>query len=325
MYLGGNQTDMQADEPHPQVQSVLETVEEADVLPLNQYGPEGAREVSRQMRPDVDGPEVGDVTDRTVPGPEGGEAVPVRTYRPEGEGPFPTVVFFHGGGYVIGDLDSHDVPCRHLVAESGCGVVAVDYRLAPEHPFPAAVEDAYAALEWVAANPGTVDGDGRLAVMGDSAGGNLAAVVSLMARDREGPDIDRQVLVYPAVSPREDWSSRVENAEGYYLEEPDMEWFGDCYYGSDVHEANPYAFPLVACSHADLPPATVLTAGFDPLRDEGVAYAEALEDAGVPVEHRNYEDAIHGFFTMLAPPADLDRAHEAVADVAADLRATFGE
>jgi len=325
MYLGGNRTDMQADEPHPQAQSVLETVEEADVLPLNQYGPEGAREVSRQMRPDVDGPEVGDVTDRTVPGPEGGEEVPVRTYRPEGEGPFPTVVFFHGGGYVIGDLDSHDVPCRHLVAESGCGVVAVDYRLAPEHPFPAAVEDAYAALEWVAANPGTVDGDGRLAVMGDSAGGNLAAVVSLMARDREGPDIDRQVLVYPAVSPREDWPSRVENAEGYYLEEPDLEWFGDCYFGSDVHEANPYAFPLVACSHADLPPATVLTAGFDPLRDEGVAYAEALEDAGVPVDHRNYEDAIHGFFTMLAEPANLDRAHEAVADVAADLRATFGE
>ena len=314
---------MQTDEPHPEVQSVLERVEEADVLPLNQYGPEGAREVARELRPDADGPEVGEVTDRTVPGPEGGDPVPVRIYRPEGEGPFPTVVFFHGGGYVIGGLDSHDVLCRHLVNESGCGVLAVDYRLAPEHPFPAAVEDAYAALEWAAANPGEVDGDGRLAVMGDSAGGNLAAVVSLMARDRDGPGIDRQVLVYPAVSPREDWPSRENNAEGYYLEESDMEWFGDCYYGSDVHEANPYAFPLVACSHADLPPATVLTAGFDPLRDEGVAYADALEDAGVPVVHRNYADAIHAFFTMLAEPAELERAHEAVAAVAEDLRGTF--
>ena len=168
-----------------------------------------------------------------------------------------------------------------------------------------------------------MDGDGRLAVMGDSAGGNLAAAVSLMARDRGGPEIDRRVLVYPAVSPREDRSSREANAEGYYLEGSDMEWFGDCYYASDVHTANPYAFPLVACSHADLPPATVLTAGFDPLRDEGAAYAEALEDAGVDAEHRNYEGMIHAFFTMLAGPVELDRAHEAVADVAGDLRTTF--
>ena len=314
---------MPSDQPHPQVQSLLETVEAADVLPLHQYGAEGAREVSAEMRPDVDGPEIGEVTDRAVPGPHGGEEIPVRIYRPEGEGPSPTIVFFHGGGFVIGGLDSHDVLCRHLVRESGCSVVAVDYRLAPEHPFPAAVEDAYAALEWVGSNPEEVDGDGRLAVMGDSAGGNLAAAVSLMARDRDGSGIDRQVLVYPAVSPREDWPSREANAEGYYLEGPDMEWFGECYYGSDVHEANPYAFPLVACSHADLPPATVLTAGFDPLRDEGAAYAEALEEAGVEVEHRNYPGMIHAFFTMLAGPVELDRAHEAVADVADDLRETF--
>ena len=160
--------------------------------------------------------------------------------------------------------------------------------------------------------------------MGDSAGGSLAAVVSLMSGDRDGPEIDRQVLVYPAVSPREDWPSHEANATGYLLEGSDMEWFGDCYYGSDVHEANPYAFPLVACSHEGLPPATVLTAGFDPLRDEGVAYAEALADAGVPVEHRNYDDVIHGFFTMLAGAGELDRAHEAVTDVARDLRETFG-
>jgi acetyl esterase len=314
---------MQADEPHPEVRSVLERVEAADVLPLSQYGPEGAREVAAEMRPDVDSPEVGEVTDRTIPGPEGADPIPVRTYRPGSEGPSPTVLYLHGGGYVIGGLDSHDVLCRHLVNESGCGVLAVDYRLAPEHPFPAAVEDAYAALEWVADDPGEVGGDGRRAVAGDSAGGHLAAVGSLLARDRVGPPIDRQVLVYPAVSPREDWPSRRENAGGYYLEEPDMEWFADCYYGSDVHEANPYAFPLVACSHADLPPATVLTAGFDPLRDESAAYAEALREAGVPVTHRNYDDVVHGFFTMLAGPVELERAHEAVADVADDLRGTF--
>jgi acetyl esterase len=278
--------------------------------------------VAAEIRPDVGGPELGEVSDRTVPGPDG-EEVPIRVYRPEGEGPFPTVILFYGGGFVIGGLDSHDVPCRHLVRESGCGVVAVDYRLAPEHPFPAAVEDAHAALEWIDANPDEVDDDGRLAVMGDSAGGDLAAAVSLMARDRDGSEIDRQVLVYPAVSPREDWPSREANAEGYYLEGSDMEWFGECYSGSDVHEANPYAFPLVACSRADLPPATVLTAGFDPLRDEGAAYAEALEDADVDVEHRNYPGIIHAFFTMLASPVELDRAHEAVADVADDLRATF--
>jgi acetyl esterase len=236
--------------------------------------------VAAEIRPDVGGPELGEVSDRTVPGPDG-EEVPIRVYRPEGEGPFPTVILFYGGGFVIGGLDSHDVPCRHLVRESGCGVVAVDYRLAPEHPFPAAVEDAHAALEWIDANPDEVDDDGRLAVMGDSAGGDLAAAVSLMARDRDGSEIDRQVLVYP------------------------------------------YAFPLVACSRGDLPPATVLTAGFDPLRDEGAAYAEALEDADVDVEHRNYPGIIHAFFTMLASPVELDRAHEAVADVADDLRATF--
>jgi acetyl esterase len=326
---------MRADEPHPEVQLVLEQIEALDALPLKQFGARGARDIFGQFTADADEPEVGHVQDRTVPGyvPEAGEqceAVPVRHYRPSGadEGPFPTVVFFHGGGFVIGDLESHDVVCRHVCAKAEVNVVAVDYRRAPENPFPAAVEDAYAATQYVGANPEEFDADGQLAVMGDSAGGNLAAVVSLLARDREdedeaAPDIDRQVLVYPAVDAKRDYDSWAENKEGYFLVEEDVLWFFDCYFGSDLHEQNPYAFPMEAEKHGNLPPATVVTAGFDPLRDEGAAYARVLRDAGVDVTHRNYDDVIHGFFSMLAPPVSIERAHEAVDAVADDLCATF--
>jgi acetyl esterase len=233
------------------------------------------------------------------------------------------VVYFHGGGVVLGDLDTHDDICRHVCVGAEAVVVAVNYRLAPEHPFPAAVEDAYATTEWVAANPDAVGGDGQVATMGDSAGGTLAAVVSLLARDRDGPDLAHQTLVYPAVEAGRDRPSWSENLGAGYLTAADFDWFADHYYGSDLHDANPYAHPMAAASHADLPSATVVTAGFDPLRDEGAAYAEALADAGVPVTHHNYADAIHGFFGMLANPS-VDRAHEAMADVTSDLRAAFG-
>ena len=313
---------MRADEPHPDVQDILARVEEADVMPLAQYGdPDVARDVAAQMRADVEGPAPDDIENRAVPGPDGD--VPIRVYRPEGDGPRPTVLYFHGGGWVIGDLESHDLACRHLAVETGCAVVAVDYRRAPEHPYPAALEDCYAVTEWVAENPDAVDGDGRLAVAGDSAGGNLAAAVSLRARDEDGPDIAYQALVYPAVSPSDDWDSRRENGEGYYLTETDMEWFGDCYFDEE-DESDPYAFPMVADSHADLPPASVITAGFDPIRDEGVAYAETLREEGIAVNHHHYPAMIHAFFTMLAPPAELDAGHDAIEQVAADLRAGLG-
>ena len=319
---------MRADEPHPEAQQLLQQLESLDVFPLRQHGPSAARDLLRNFGASHEEPAMADVTYRAVPGYESrvGEdrdEVPVRVYTPEGEGPFPVTVFYHGGGFVIGDLETHDGLCRHVAADTGCVVVAVDYRLAPEHPFPAALEDAYAATEWVAENPEEVEGDGQLAVMGDSAGGNLAAAVTLLSRERDGPEIDYQVLVYPAVDPREDRPSWEQNKEGYFLVVEDMEWFAGCYFGSDIHEVNPYAFPLTADSHADLPPATVLTAGFDPLRDEGIAYAETLSGAGVSVQHRNYDDMIHGFITMLAPPADLTVAHEAVAEISADLRAAF--
>lgn len=314
---------MEAESLHPEAAAVLERVEALDVLPLHQLGAEGARELMAQLRPEVDGPSVGAVTDRTVPGYDGGPEIPVRIYRPHGDGPFPTVVYLHGGGFVLGDLASRDLVCELLCRGSDATVVSVDYRLAPEHRFPAAIEDAYAATAWAAANPEAVSGTAQLAVAGDSAGGNLAAAVALLARDRDGPDLDFQLLVYPAVSPDADWPSKEQFATGYYLEGEDMEWFHDCYYGSDIHAGNPYAHPLAACTHADLPPATVITAGYDPLRDEGAAYAEALEADGVAVTHRNYDDVIHGFFSMLAAPARLERGHEAVRDAATDLRAAF--
>jgi acetyl esterase len=317
-----------SDDLHPEMRSVLDGMADLDLTPFDRHGPRGARHLVAALRRPVDEPPVGRVDDRTVPGDaarvgDRRDPVPVRVYRPAGEGPFPTVVFFHGGGFVLGDLDTHDVVCRHVCTETGAVVVAVDYRRAPEHPFPAAVEDGYAATEWAAANPDAVGGDGQVAVMGDSAGGTLAAVVALLARDRDGPALAHQTLVYPAVEAGRDRPSWDENLGTGYLTADDFDWFADCYYGSDLHDPNPYAHPMAASSHAGLPSATVVTAGHDPLRDEGRAYADALADAGVAVTHREYGDVVHGFFGMLAEPS-LDRAHEAVADVTGDLRAAFG-
>ena len=252
------------------------------------------------------------------------------------DGPLPTLVYFHGGGWVLGTLETHDATCRALANDGGCVVVSVDYRLAPEHPFPAAVEDARAATEWVADNPEAVGGDGRVAVGGDSAGGTLAAVVSLLARDFGGsgerseteagrdrdPELDYQLLIYPATSAAGDWDSYAENGEGYYLERADMEYFFDHYFRSQLESYNRYAFPMEAKSFEALPPATVLTCGFDPLRDEGRAYADRLGEAGVPVERRHYEGLIHGTASMLGDPG-VSAAREMLADLGDDLRSAF--
>lgn len=311
---------MRADEPHPEVQSVLELIESMGAVPLSQFDPATARSLFEEFRTGA-GPEMAAVEDRTIPGP-GGD-LPVRVYRPTDDEELPTTVYFHGGGFVIGSPDTHESTCRHLADAAETVVVAVDYRLAPEHPFPAAVEDAIAATEWVADNPDAVGGDGQVAVAGDSAGGTLAAVSALAARDRGGPDLTHQVLVYPATSPADDWDSIAENAEGYFLVAEDLEWFRDQYLDSPVHEHNPYAFPMAACDLTGLPPATVVTAGFDPLRDQGVAYADRLDAAGMDVTHRNYEAMIHGFAGMLEAPS-VERAHEAMDAIAADLSESFG-
>jgi acetyl esterase len=263
---------------------------------------------------------VAGVEDGRVPGPAGD--IPVRVYTPEGRAPLPVLVFFHGGGWVIGSLESHDGICRLLANRAGCVVVSVDYRLAPEHPYPAAAEDAYAATRWVAEHAATLGGDPqRIAVGGDSAGGNLTAVVALMARDRGGPRLVHQLLVYPVTDAPGGNRSYRENGEGYFLTTTMMEWFWEHYTGGDPSRRDPYLAPLHATDVRGLPPALVITAEFDPLRDEGEAYAERLRAAGVPVQVTRYPGMIHGFFGMTGL---LDRARESVTEAATALRAAFG-
>ena len=313
---------MTNDTPHSVARSFLDELELEGAPPFSVLSVRGARDLHRRLSAPPAEPEpVGSVRDFRIPGAE--EGVPVRVYAPEGEGPFPVLVYYHGGGWVVGSLDGVDSLCRALTEAADCMVVSVDYRLAPEHPFPAPVEDAHAAFRWVADTVDAVGGDpDRVAVGGDSAGGNLAAAVSLLARDRGGPTPDYQLLVYPATDPDLATDSYAENAEGYFLTRDDMAWFWDHYLASDVDAANPYAAPLLARDLSGLPPATVVTAGFDVLRDEGVAYAERLADAGVDVDHRHYERMIHGFATKLVDP-EFPQAREVV-DAAGDaLRGAF--
>jgi acetyl esterase len=265
-------------------------------------------------------PALESVDDRTVPGPDG--PVPVRVYRPEGvAAALPVLAFFHGGGWVFGDLDSHDHVCRALCAEAGCLVVAVDYRLAPEHKFPAGLEDSYAVTAWLAEHADELGGDGaRLAVGGDSAGGNLAAAVCLAARQRGGPALAFQLLIYPATDHTADTVSLARNGDGYLLTRGAIEWCKGCYLRDDADARNPLASPLLADDLGSLPPAFVQTAEFDPLLDEGRAYAERLAAAGVPAEHVSYPGMVHGFVRM---GALIDDAHTAIADAAARLRASL--
>ena len=279
---------MAASDPHPDVQAVLAELEA-----------------------------VGAVRNYTVDGPAGG--VPVRIYTTEGEGPFPVFVYFHGGGWVLGNLDTHDPTCRALTNATDHVVVSVDYRRAPEHPFLAPLEDCYAATRWAVENPGAVHGNPDRIVGGDSAGGNLAAAVAQVARDRGGPDLAYQVLIYPATDQVLDTASYEENAEGCFLARADMEWFWDHHLAHEFSGQNAYASPLRARALDGLPPATVLTCGFDPLRDGATVYATRLEDAGVPVTHRRYDEMIHGFASMLVEP-DLDQARETIADIGGDLQ-----
>jgi len=300
----------------PQVETVLEIMSAAGVsfadLEVSQ-----ARELMEQLAAAAPpGEPVASVEDRSVPGPGG--AIPVRVYRPAGDVPPPVVVFFHGGGWTIGSIQGHDATCRALANRSGCVVVSVGYRLGPEHWFPAGVEDADAATRWVAQHAAELGGrTGPIGVAGDSAGGNLAAVVSLLARDRGVPAIGHQLLVYPATDARDDWPSYRENGEGYFLTLRDMQWFVSHYLNDDAERDDFRMSPLRAESHAGLPPAFVVTAEFDPLRDEGNAYAERLRAAGVPATLRCYQGMIHGFWSMAAM---LDRGREAMDDAAAEVR-----
>lgn len=302
-----------------QVEEFLYDLSEQGVPPLHRLSLAEARRTYRNICiPDRPPDDVAQVRDRTVEGPDG--EVGLRTYTPDVEGETPAVVFYHGGGWMLGGLETHDALCRALAAEAGAVVTAVDYRLAPEHRFPAAVEDCYAATRWVGANADRLGAtSGTLVTCGDSAGATLAAAVGLLARDRGGPAIDRQVLAYPPTNHAFDTDSYRENAQGYFLTRADMERFWAGYLRSEADGRHPYASPLGADRLSGLPPTLLLTCGFDPLRDEGVAFADRLAEAGVSTEHVQYDDMIHGFLTMLADP-ELDRAREGVTELAAAIR-----
>ena len=247
---------------------------------------------------------------------EGG--VPLRVYRPDLTGPLPTVIYFFGGGWTLGSIETADGISRKLANAVPCQVITVGYRLAPEHPFPAAVEDAWATVEWVAKHAADLGGDpSRIAVMGDSAGGNLAAVVSLMARDAGGPAIGAQVLIYPAVEMYEKFPSEAANANGPVLTSTQMSTFGHLYMGERYGDESWQASPLRAASHADLPPAHIITALHDPIRDHGTRYAEALRAAGTSVSLVDYDTAFHGFMSL---PGVAPAAREALDGIVAFLR-----
>ena len=310
----------------PQVQAFLEAQAQAaianQVPPITEQTVEMARAgylaVAEMLG---QGPDV-DTEDSAVPGPAGD--IPVRIYKPRGAGAgLPILVYYHGGGWVIGDLDTHDYAARKLCVGANCVVVAVDYRLAPEAQFPAAVDDSWAALQWVAANAESLGGDpNRIAVGGDSAGGNLSAVMSLLARDAGGPKLAFQLLIYPAVDMEFSRPSIDENADGYVLTKDHMIWFRAHYLSTDADRADFRASPLLADDHSGLPPALVITAEFDPLRDEGRDYAEKLQAAGVPTTLSNYEGQVHVFF-QLSPI--LDGGRRAVDEACAALRQAFAE
>lgn len=292
----------------PELAEVVADVEAMRLPQWSDLSVTSARRLEDEVFSAGDAPAVDAVRDMAFAGPAGD--VPVRVYRPAAEGPLPTIVYYHGGGWVTGTLDSIDGLCRRLANRGSALVVSVDYRLAPEHPFPAAVEDAAAALSWVESTATELGGDpSRLAVAGTSAGGNLAAAVSLRAREVGSlPQPVAQALFYPITDHDLSTESYEANADGPLLTRADVEWFWEQYLRSPVDAANPYAAVLRAPDCSDVAPAVVVTAGHDPLRDEGVAYADRMSEAGVDVAHHHYPSMCHGFLSLADEVAVADDA-----------------
>lgn len=291
---------------HPEVRAMLDQMAAAGGKPTNAMTPEECRAVFDGLFASLppSRARLADVADREVAGPAG--QLKVRVYTPEGRGPFPALVFFHGGGFVLGDLESHDSVCRELSGGAGVVVVATDYRLSPEHRFPAAVDDCVAATRWVAKNAGQINVDARrIAVGGDSAGGNLAAVVSQQLRRDGDVALAAQLLIYPVTRfDGAESKSLVENASGYLLQRDDMDWFRTHYLGPNADGKDVRISPILADDLRGLPPALVQTCEFDPLRDEGEDYGNALKAAGVPTVVSRHEGSIHAafsFFMTLQP------------------------
>ena len=281
----------------PQARALLDLMIANAVPPVHTLAPAEARRLYRERRTftQPDPPAMAEVHDLSA------EGLPLRLYRPTAQAgqPLPVLVYLHGGGWTIGDLDTHDVLCRELAQGAGCAVLAVDYRMGPEHRFPAAVDDCVAATRWVRKNAGALGLDAtRMAIGGDSAGGNLAAVACLVMRDAGDALPAFQLLIYPATDMRAVATSHQANAQGYLLTEDSIRWYRSQYIETAEEWSDWRASPLLASSHAGLPPALVLTAGFDPLRDEGRQYADKLSAAGVPTQYICFERQIHGFITM---------------------------
>jgi len=306
---------------HPHARALLDLIAERGVPPTHTLTPAEARAVYRDRRSFTQPapPPVASVSVLAAEGPHG--AIPLRLYRPLGtlaEQVLPALVYYHGGGWVIGDLDTHDTLCRELANHSGCAVVSVDYRLAPEHRFPAAVDDSIAAARWVHRQAAALRLDpDRIAVGGDSAGGNLAAVVALAARHAGDLPLAYQLLIYPATDQHRSAPSHTTNGEGYLLTRDTMAYFTGHYIPEPALYADWRASPLLHPDLSRLPPALVLTAGYDPLRDEGLAYAQKLTEAGNRATHLSFERQIHGFILM---GKVLDEANTAVRLCAAALR-----
>jgi acetyl esterase len=303
---------------HPQIAALLERVARSPLPPYHTVPAFVARRIYRDTRSVLapKPPEVADIKLLIFD-----DAVAVRSYRPVLNEALPALVFFHGGGWTIGDLDTHDVLCRQLATGARCAVFSVDYRLAPEHPFPAAVDDCFCATQYVFANSKKLKIDPtRIAVGGDSAGGNLAAVVALMARDKGAPPLAYQLLIYPATDQRCEFPSHERNGQGYLLTKEGIQFFRSGYLPHAKDRSDWRASPLLAASHVNLPPAFVLTAGYDPLVDEGRAYAERLANAGVQVTYREYSDMVHGFVLF---GGVVDAANIAVAECCERLRGAF--
>ena len=308
---------------HPQARALIDLLQERGVPAMHTLTPDGSRRLYRERRHLVqpDPPEVAQVQSLQATGAHG--AIALRLYRPLTSGraaasKLPVLIYFHGGGWVIGDLDTHDTLCRELANGAGIAVVSVDYRMGPEHRFPAAVDDSIAATRWVHAHAGELGLDAqRIAVGGDSAGGNLAAVVSLALRDSGGVPLAYQLLIYPSTDMRRVAPSHQRNGQGYLLTADTIAYFQGHYLADPAHELDARASPLLHPDLRNLPPALVLTAGYDPLRDEGIDYAQRLSLAGNRATHIGFERQIHGFILM---GRVIDEANDAVAICAAQLR-----
>lgn len=303
----------------PQIQTLLNA--RAKLPALHTLSVTAAREqMAARDIPGLRIPEVASIVNRDMQGPAG--SLPLRLYTPKGTGPFPLLVFFHGSGFVVCSLDTHDAMCRNLCNGAGCVVISVDYRLAPEHKFPAAPDDCLAATRWAAMNAGALNADpSRIIVAGDSAGGNLAAVTALRVRDEGGPALAGQLLIYPVTDYHTPGTaSYQENAEGYGLTRKGMEWFWDHYLSNSADAAHPHASPLRANNLGGLPPALVVTAEYDPLRDEGEIYGNKLQQSGVPAEVTRWAGVNHGFFFFVGI---VDKSAAAMDQACTWLRKVF--